>query len=202
MLPPIVIDIYRDTFTFYLRNAMIDDALTHTAKLVTLYEAMQTQSSAFKTLFSVTILLLSKGDVVSADHTYLQEHLNNAQYISSRECALAEDFITAFKNYDSERLAVAQASSTLHFMDREIIEYARRLSLFTAKTQEERVFKKLSHEMESMTVGGVKASSTVVVNDTDDPFDENGDLKAQSAQLPTIGQSTYHDTGDDEIDLT
>jgi hypothetical protein len=201
MLPPIVIDIYRDTFIFYLRNDLLDDAIAHTSKLVDLYEALQIQSSLFKILFAVTILLLAKGDVVRADQLYMQDHLNNSQYITSRECALAEDFIMAFKNYDTERLASAQASSTMHFMDREVVEYARKLSLLTVKTQDERVLKKLSQQMDSMR--GISSVAVVSGGQSDDPFDDNGNLVDRGTEAPpTMGQSTYHDTGDDEIDLT
>jgi hypothetical protein len=206
-LHPNTLEIFRDLFAFYLRNNMVDDAIAQAERLVVLFQAFQTESSMCKIMFAISVLLLSKGDVVKAEQVYLQEHLNNSQYISSKECALAEDFIMSFKHLDMEKLAAAQASTTLIYVDRDVQDYARRLSLLTSKTQVERNLDKLSHEMNSLTVGGIGVAtrSAAASNDTseDDPFDAQGNLKENSiSTAAAVGKSSYHSTGDDEIDLT
>lgn len=51
-----------------------------------------------------TILTLALGDVVAADKNFLEVHLQNNNYLSSRECKLAEDLIRAIKSRDITEL--------------------------------------------------------------------------------------------------
>jgi hypothetical protein len=55
-----------------------------------------------------TILTLALGDVVAADKYFLQVHLQNNNYLSSRECKLAEDLIRAVKMRNGDDLEVAR----------------------------------------------------------------------------------------------
>ncbi len=55
-----------------------------------------------------TILALAMGDVVTADKFFLQVHLQNNNYLTSRECKLAEDLIRAVKMRDVNDLEIAR----------------------------------------------------------------------------------------------
>ena len=55
-----------------------------------------------------TILTLAIGDVVAADKYFLEIHLQNNSYLSSRECKLAEDLIRAVKMRNVEDMEIAR----------------------------------------------------------------------------------------------
>lgn len=55
-----------------------------------------------------TLLTLALGDVVAADKHFLEVHLQNNTYLSSRECKLAEDLIRAIKLRDLDDLDAAR----------------------------------------------------------------------------------------------
>ena len=55
-----------------------------------------------------TILALAMGDVVTADNFFLQVHLQNNDYLSSRQCKLAEDLIRAVKMRDVNDMEAAR----------------------------------------------------------------------------------------------
>lgn len=55
-----------------------------------------------------TILALALGDVVTADKHFLQFHLQNNNYLTSRECKLAEDLIRAVKMRDADDMETAR----------------------------------------------------------------------------------------------
>lgn len=57
---------------------------------------------------SETILSLALGDVVTADKNFVEVHLQNTNYLSSRECKLAEDLIRAIKMRDIVALDTAR----------------------------------------------------------------------------------------------
>lgn len=55
-----------------------------------------------------TVLTLALGDVVASDKYFLEVHLQNNSYLSSRECKLAEDLIRAVKTRNVDDLEVAR----------------------------------------------------------------------------------------------
>ena len=55
-----------------------------------------------------TVLTLALGDVVAADKYFLAVHLQNNNYLSSRECKLAEDLIRAIKMRNVDDLEIAR----------------------------------------------------------------------------------------------
>jgi hypothetical protein len=55
-----------------------------------------------------TILALAIGDVVTAHNMFLQIHLQNNSYLSSRECKLAEDLVRAVQMRDVDDLEEAR----------------------------------------------------------------------------------------------
>lgn len=61
---PKVLDIFREAFAFLLRERRLQEALTHANRMVQVFKAFESESSMCKTLFAVTILQLSMGDIV------------------------------------------------------------------------------------------------------------------------------------------
>jgi len=55
-----------------------------------------------------SILALAIGDVVAADKYFLEIHLQNNNYLTSRECKLSEDLIRAVKMRNDEDLELAR----------------------------------------------------------------------------------------------
>jgi len=76
-----------------------------------------------------TILQLALGDIVAADKTFMEVHLQNTQYLSSRECQLAEDLIRAIKDYDQEALQAAKTNRALASVDPAIRQVASTLQV-------------------------------------------------------------------------
>ena len=58
-----------------------------------------------------TVLTLALGDVVAADKFFLEVHLQNSNYLQSRECKLAEDLIRAVKMRSTDDLEIARDQS-------------------------------------------------------------------------------------------
>jgi len=63
---------------------------------------------------SEAILTLAMGDTVAASKDFQNVHLQNTQYLSSRECALEEDLIRACNDMDSEALEDVRSRSGSH----------------------------------------------------------------------------------------
>ena len=152
-LHPSAIAIMRDTLAFMLsdncrqeevtgkakaRSAIntIKDgsALAHAKRLVQLFQGFEMESSMCKTMCAVTVIQLTMGDIVQADHTYLQDHLSNKQYIVSRECRLAEDFIMAIKTHDIDKMDAALSNTDLNYLEpREVVLLCKKLSVFSSE---------------------------------------------------------------------
>lgn len=63
---------------------------------------------------SETILTLAMGDAVAASKDFRDVHLQRTSYLSSRECALAEDLIRAVDARDPDALEEARSKSGQH----------------------------------------------------------------------------------------
>lgn len=63
---------------------------------------------------SETVLTLAMGDTVAASQDFQRVHLQNTAYLSSRECALAEDLIRACTAMDLEALDETRSKSGSH----------------------------------------------------------------------------------------
>jgi hypothetical protein len=69
------------------------------------------------------------GDVVAANKTFMDIHLQNRGYLSSRECELAEELIRAVKSFDSEALQKLKSSRVLANVDPYIRELVQTLKI-------------------------------------------------------------------------
>jgi gamma-soluble NSF attachment protein len=150
-------DILREAFKYTLKRGEKDskslkEALSLAKRMVKQFEAFESEPSMCKSMASVIIILLSLGDVVQADQTYLQEHLDNKHYITSNECKVIDKFIMAFKNSDLDLLDEAQKGENLFYLDPEIQSWAKGLSLFgrgkAAKTGDA----KIAREFKGLTL--------------------------------------------------
>lgn len=128
-LHPKVLDIFRDAFLFFVTEKMFSFALSTARRSIEIFTAFESDVSLCKMLTSVTIIQLSAGNVVQADDTFLQEHLSIAVYLRSKECALAEDLLTAMKSRDVEKLDAAQRSPDLTYLERDVQALAKTLTI-------------------------------------------------------------------------
>lgn len=169
-------DILREAFKYTLKRGEKDskslkDALSLAKRMVKQFEAFESEPSMCKSMASVIIILLSLGDVVQADQTYLQEHLDNKHYITSNECKVIDKFIMAFKNSDLDLLDEAQKGENLFYLDPEIQSWAKGLSLFgrgkAAKTTRE--FKGLTLTAASTTAPAASTSAPEPASTTTAP---------------------------------
>ena len=69
------------------------------------------------------------GDVVAADKTFIEVHLQNTGYLSSRECELAEDLIRAIKSFDHGALEQVKSSRALANVDPVIRDLVQTLQI-------------------------------------------------------------------------
>ena len=111
-LHPNALNVMRDAFAFLLadkRTVKDGSAVRHAQRMVLLLRGFEMESAMCKAMCAVTILQLAMGDIAQADATYLQDHLDNKQYIASQECRLAEEFIMATKTHDVDKVVVRSA---------------------------------------------------------------------------------------------
>ena len=93
----------------FLEYGECKSALYTAGAISTLLEADGFSTISLSRAYCIeTILTLAIGDVVAADQWFLQVHLQNNMYLSSRECKLAEDLIRAIKMRDLGDLETAR----------------------------------------------------------------------------------------------
>mmetsp|Transcript_17281 Transcript_17281/g.26059 ORF Transcript_17281/g.26059 Transcript_17281/m.26059 type:complete len:548 (-) Transcript_17281:35-1678(-) len=93
----------------FIEYGEFKSALYTAGAISTLLEADGFSTISLSRAYCVeTILTLAIGDVVAADQWFLQVHLQNNIYLSSRECKLAEDLIRAVKMRDLDDLDTAR----------------------------------------------------------------------------------------------
>ena len=93
----------------FLEYGEFKSALYTAGAISTLLEADGFSTISLSRAYCIeTILTLAIGDVVAADQWFLQVHLQNNMYLSSRECKLAEDLIRAIKMRDLDDLETAR----------------------------------------------------------------------------------------------
>jgi len=134
-VPAMTIDAMRDILKFLLKGRLIKQALIFLPRMIALYSLQGYESLMCKAMVTLTFLQLEIGDVVLADKTFVQDHLSSSLYLRSPECKLAEDFITAFKNMDPTQLETVQSARELGYLDFEVQQLAKGLSLMRQKRE-------------------------------------------------------------------
>jgi tetratricopeptide (TPR) repeat protein len=126
------IEIFRNHVRFNLNHQRYKQTIPLLDRLALLYLAFDLQSGMCKMMLAVTLIQLQQGDLVGADNTFLQKHLNNSVYLKSNESAVAESFLNAFKNYDIEALDKARSPTSVMYVDPDFQDFARNLSFMGA----------------------------------------------------------------------
>jgi len=137
-VPALTGDALRDILRFLLRARMVREALALTPRMILLYAEQGYEQLMCKAMLTLTLLQLEAGDVVLADQTFMQEHLSVSMYLKSPECKCAEDFISAFKSLDPSQLEAAQLAREVSYLDSEVQQLARGLSLMASKKRDTR----------------------------------------------------------------
>lgn len=173
-----------------------------------------------------TIVTLAAGDVVAAKSDFQGVHLQRTSYLSSRECALAEDLIRACDSMDPEALDEARgrggpnrgAMANLDPVVREVVGTIRvsgrargkdagaRKAAPSSKTgavageqqQQQRQAGSSVPAEPQQTKGSAILSEEELANDTDAAFDEMDGIMNSMG----LGDDGGDDDDDDEIDLT
>jgi hypothetical protein len=133
--PVISLEMFRSYFKCLILLKGPHESLIPVAnKMIDLFQGFGSDSSLCKMMLTVTLLELHGGDVVRAENTFLNSHLNNAVYIKSKECEVADLFVLAFKRQDITKLDEAKTHMQLNYLDSEIQPIARNLSLFRTRS--------------------------------------------------------------------
>lgn len=117
-----------------------------------LLEAQDASISLHRAYLTETILQLVLKDVVAADKTFLETHLQKNSYLSSRECKLAEDLIRAVKSMDVTALDTAKLEnrSALANLDPTVRLLVMNLRLSGVPKRKAPMKKKISNNMDTI----------------------------------------------------
>lgn len=198
--PPLTLETFRAYFRcLFLQKGPDESLIPLCNRMIDIFEAYGTESSMCKMMLTVTLLELHTGDVVRAENTYLNTHLNNSMYARSKECELADIFVMAFKRQDVTKLDEAQQHPQINYLDKEIQSIAKKLSLFQTKadyvTEEEAQYTQeadiLAKEMSSL-MKSAGASQTI---DSENVHVAYEDINEFADEDDTSGKN-------DEIDLS
>lgn len=189
-----------------MRHKGPDESLIPTAnRMIDIFEAFGSESSMCKMMLTITFLELHMGDVVRAENTFLNVHLNNSFYTKSKECEVADLYVMAFKRQDITKLDEAKSHVQINYLDKEIQVIAKNLSLFRTKPDYKvsiegptysTAAEQISKDLQSINLEFSAPSAASVEDkfDTSNDIDEFGGLKVEDRQdLPSF---------DDEIDLS
>lgn len=95
----------------FLEFGEYPSALYATGAVTCLLEADKFVTISLSRAYCVeTIVALAMGDVVAADKSFVEVHLQHTPYLSSRECKLSEDLIRAIKTRNWDDLDEARSS--------------------------------------------------------------------------------------------
>lgn len=97
-------------------------------RMIRIFTGLEAEASKCRMMLTITLLQLELGDVVGADRGFM-DNLSDSDYLKSNESALAEDFLSAYKELDCDKLEASQRSHNLMHLDRSVQTMARGLSL-------------------------------------------------------------------------
>ena len=178
--------------------------------------ATLTLSRAF---LAETILTLSMGDPIAAEEQFLNRHVQQTSYLSSRECKLAEELFRAVKTRDDEELDEVRdpkgsnkaAIGNLHVALRELVGMIRisgvaRKVDSSEKKKEKKEKKKAPEEAkkepspEALSLSELAAQKTGYEKDVDDA--EAIDTDVLQNELDALDFGDDESSGsDDSVDL-
>ncbi|ETO80927.1 hypothetical protein F444_04700 [Phytophthora nicotianae P1976] len=127
--PHFAVETFRKTLSFLVKYGKYGEAMKLLDRLVTLYEAMDQRHNVHKMHLSQVILMLASGDVPAADALY-SRCLQDDSFLSSDDCALAEDLVRAFKMGNEELLQATVRKPGFMALDNQIGRICRKLSVY------------------------------------------------------------------------
>lgn len=172
--PILILECYKFYFNLLLslfvngKDSKLQKRLLQVAKFMCdMFQSFELDSSACKMMLTVTILHLHLGDVILAEQTMLNDHFGSKDYLASKECEVAEEFIQSFKMADVDRLQATQAMVQLNYLEFcPVIQMAKKLSIFQSDDGDETYTSSLSSgsksTLSSSSSSTVFASSNVV----------------------------------------
>jgi hypothetical protein len=184
--------------------------------MIDLFESFGSESSMSKMMLTVTFLELHMGDVVRAENTYLNCHLNNSVYIKCKECEVADLYVLAFKRQDITKLDEAKSHTQINYLDKEIQSIARNLSLFRTKpgysvpddTNYNKAAEQISRDMSNLMKSTTKypdiaqESTSVSTDRNETVIVNNEDVDEFSEDIVPQTSAPEENFDDDEIDLS
>ncbi|CEG43267.1 soluble nsf attachment protein gamma isoform [Plasmopara halstedii] len=127
--PHFAVETFRKTLSFLVKYGKYSDAIKLSDRLKALYEAMDQRHNIHKMHLSQVILMLALGDVPAADALYSRS-LQDDSFLSSDDCALAEDLVRAFKMGNEELLQATVRKPGFLALDNQLGRICRKLSVF------------------------------------------------------------------------
>ncbi|KAL3659680.1 hypothetical protein V7S43_015355 [Phytophthora oleae] len=129
--PHFAVETFRKTLSFLVKVGKYSEAVKLLDRLTALYEAMDQRHNVHKMHLSQVILMLASGDVPAADALY-SRCLQDDSFLSSDDCALAEDLVRAFKMGNEELLQATVRKPGFMALDNQIGRICRKLSVYGA----------------------------------------------------------------------
>ncbi|POM57346.1 Gamma-soluble NSF attachment protein, partial [Phytophthora palmivora] len=127
--PHFAVETFRKTLSFLVKYGKYTEATKLLDRITTLYEAMDQRHNVHKMHLSQVILMLASGDVPAADALY-SRCLQDDSFLSSDDCALAEDLVRAFKMGNEELLQATVRKPGFMALDNQIGRICRKLSVY------------------------------------------------------------------------
>jgi len=175
-------------------------ALYTTGAATKLLEIQDASISLHRAYLTETILQLTLKDVIGADKTFLEVHLQKNSYLSSRECKLAEDLIRAVKSMDCNELDTAKLEnrSALANLDPSVRLLVMNLRLSGGG-------KKQVPKKKPITTDAVKKDDDKLLDGEELEKELNDNYSEMDKIMEDMGldnRSDDDDDDDDDIDLT
>ncbi|KAG2768603.1 hypothetical protein PC129_g15197 [Phytophthora cactorum] len=127
--PHFAVETFRKTLSFLVKYGKYSEAVKLLDRVTVLYEAMDQRHNVHKMNLSQVILMLASGDVPAADALY-SRCLQDDSFLSSDDCALAEDLVRAFKMGNEELLQATVRKPGFMALDNQIGRICRKLSVY------------------------------------------------------------------------
>uniref|UniRef100_M4C024 Gamma-soluble NSF attachment protein n=1 Tax=Hyaloperonospora arabidopsidis (strain Emoy2) TaxID=559515 RepID=M4C024_HYAAE len=127
--PHFAVETFRKLQSFLVKYEKYRDAIALLDRLTALYEAMDQRHNVHKCRLSQVILHLASGDVPAADALY-SKCLQDDAFLSSDDCALAEDLVRAYKMGNEDLLRATVRKPGFLALDNQIGRVSRKLSIY------------------------------------------------------------------------
>ncbi|CAH0476860.1 unnamed protein product [Peronospora belbahrii] len=197
--PHFAVDTFRKTLSFLVKHGKYMEGIKLLDRMVILYQAMDQSHNVHKAHLSQVILHLAVGDVPAADALY-SRCLQDDSFLSSDDCALAEDLVRAFKMGNEDLLQATVRKPGFMALDNETGRLCRKLSVYgsenAASAQPKRTQKPVSsragnmHQQQQSTQHNPVASPARASRAQRNPFAPSSKVPAQASSLHSEYESS------------